>query len=134
VLRLGLIPLLGLDIWHLVIYETLVVAVTQFHHADIGLGRFDPWLRLVIVTPDMHKVHHSDQRPETNSNYSTVLSIWDRLAGSFRTRTDTKSIVFGLNEFTDPGWQTSWGMLRTPFVKPPSTSTADQPEIDSHTS
>ena len=40
--------------------------------------------RWVIVTPYMHKVHHSEWRPETDSNYSTVLSLWDRLAGSFR--------------------------------------------------
>ncbi len=44
----------------------------------------------------MHKVHHSDQQPEADSNYATVLSIWDRLAWSFRMRSDPKTIVFGL--------------------------------------
>lgn len=116
VLKLGLIPLLGFEVWHLLFYDTLVIAVTQFHHADISLGRWDRWLRLVIVTPDMHKVHHSDQQPETDSNYSTVLSVWDRLLGSFRTRHDPSGIVFGLGEFTDLGWQSVIGMLKTPFV------------------
>jgi sterol desaturase/sphingolipid hydroxylase (fatty acid hydroxylase superfamily) len=116
VLKLGLIPLLGLEVWHLLVYDTLVIAVTQFHHADISLGRWDRWLRLVIVTPDMHKVHHSDWRRETNSNYSTVLSIWDRLFGSFRRRDDPGAIIFGLREFTDPNWQGVGGMLKTPFV------------------
>lgn len=117
-LKLGLIPLLGLEVWHLVVYDTLVSAVTQFHHADISLGRWDRWLRLVLVTPDMHKVHHSDWHPETNSNYATVLSCWDRLFGSFRKRDDPHTIVFGLQECTDPAWQSIGGMLRTPFANP----------------
>lgn len=114
-LRLGLIPLLGLSIWHIVAYDTLVVAVTQFHHADIALGRLDRYLRFVIVTPDMHKIHHSDLQPETDSNYSSVLSCWDRLAGSFRMRQDLKQIRFGLRDFRVRTWQTVWGMLRTPW-------------------
>jgi sterol desaturase/sphingolipid hydroxylase (fatty acid hydroxylase superfamily) len=118
VLRLGLIPLLGLEIWNLVVYESLVFAVIQFHHADISIGQGDRCLRLFIVTPDMHKVHHSDRQPETDSNYSTVLSIWDRLAGTFRMRSDPKTIVFGLQEFTAPEWQNWWGMWKTPFVSP----------------
>lgn len=120
VLRLGLIPLLGFEVWHLLVYDTLVIAVTQFHHADISLGRWDRWLRLMIVTPDMHKVHHSDWHQETDSNYSTVLSIWDRLFGSFRKRNDPGTIVFGLKEFTAPDWQSVTGMLKTPFVNPRS--------------
>jgi sterol desaturase/sphingolipid hydroxylase (fatty acid hydroxylase superfamily) len=116
VLRLAIIPLLGFQVWNLVVYDTLVIAITQFHHADISLGRWDHWLRLFIVTPYMHKVHHSDWRPETDANYSTVLSLWDRLAGSFRMRSNPKTLVFGLNEFTDPRWQSWWGMMKTPFV------------------
>jgi sterol desaturase/sphingolipid hydroxylase (fatty acid hydroxylase superfamily) len=114
-LRLGLIPLLGVDLWALVIYDTAVIAITQFHHADISLGRCDRWLRWLIVTPDMHKVHHSEWQPETDSNYSTVLSMWDRLAGSFRLRADPKTLVYGLEEFAEPRWQTLWGMCKTPF-------------------
>jgi sterol desaturase/sphingolipid hydroxylase (fatty acid hydroxylase superfamily) len=118
VLRLALIPVLAFEVWDLVIYDTLVIAITQFHHADISIGRWDRWLRWFIVTPNMHKVHHSDQQPETDSNYSTVLSIWDRLFGSFRMRSDPRTLVFGLNEFSDPGWQSCWGMMKTPFVDP----------------
>src|SRR6516162_7468676 len=116
VLRLGLIPLVGFEVWNLVVYDTLVIAITQFHHADISLGRWDRWLRWFIVMPDMHKIHHSDWRAETDSNYSTVLSVWDRLARSFRMRSDPKTLVFGLEEFRDASWQTWWGMLKTPFV------------------
>ena len=102
----------------------------MFHHADVSVGRWDHWLRWLIVTPDMHKIHHSDWQPETDSNYSTVLSIWDRLARSFRMRSDPKTIVFGLEEFTDTSWQSLWGMWKTPFCdvkrgEPPPTS--DEP-------
>lgn len=116
VLRLGLIPLIGFGIWQIVVYELLVVAITQFHHADISLGRADRWLRLLIVTPDMHKMHHSRWRPETDSNYSTVLSVWDRLARTFRMRPDMRTLEVGLDDFDGAEWQTVWGMLRTPFV------------------
>jgi sterol desaturase/sphingolipid hydroxylase (fatty acid hydroxylase superfamily) len=128
VLRLGLVPLLGFEVWNLVVYDTLVIAVTQFHHADISIGRLDRWLRWLIVTPYMHKVHHSDWRPETDSNYATVLSIWDRLFGSFRMRSDPRTLVFGLREFTGPGWQSWWGMLKTPFAAPRADTGQRRPE------
>ena len=70
------------------------------------------------MTPYMHKVHHSDRQPETDSNYSTVFSWWDRLAGTFRMRADPKTIRFGLESFTDAFWQGWWGMWGTPFVTP----------------
>jgi sterol desaturase/sphingolipid hydroxylase (fatty acid hydroxylase superfamily) len=129
VLRLGLIPLLGVEVWTIVIYDTLVFAVTQFHHADINIGYFDRWLRWLIVTPYMHKVHHSDWQPETDSNYSTVLSIWDRVFGSFRMRSDPKTLVFGLHEYTDPSWQSLWGMTKTPFVDPRKHSIETLPPV-----
>jgi sterol desaturase/sphingolipid hydroxylase (fatty acid hydroxylase superfamily) len=119
VLRLGLIPLAGFEVEHLLVYDTLVIAVTQLHHANLSLGRWDRWLRWLLVTPDVHKVHHSQWRPETNSNYSTLFSVWDRLAGTLRLRADPQTIVFGLEEFADPYWQSWTGMWRTPFVEPP---------------
>ncbi len=117
-LRLGVIPLLGVEIWTVVLYDTLVLAVTQLHHADITLGRADRWLRWLIVTPDVHKVHHSDWRPETDSNFSTVFSIWDRLAGTLRLRVNPKTIHFGLEEFADSKWQTWWSLWTIPFLNP----------------
>ena len=64
----------------------------------------------------MHRVHHSELRDETNSNYSSVLAIWDRLFGSLRVRTDVENIRFGLPEFGDEQSQTVAGMMATPFV------------------
>lgn len=119
ILRLGLIPLLGLQLWHLVMYDLLQLALVQFHHADISLERWDRWLRWLIVTPDMHKVHHSRVVTELGSNYSVVLSVWDRLAQTFRMRSDLHNIEFGLDDFHDPAWQTVFGMMRTPLAPSP---------------
>jgi sterol desaturase/sphingolipid hydroxylase (fatty acid hydroxylase superfamily) len=116
ILRLALIPLLGFQVWMLVVYDTVALSVIMFHHADISLSKWDRWLRCLIVTPDMHKVHHSNWQPETDSNFSTVLSIWDRMARSFRMRPDLQAIVFGLEEFNDSSWQTWFGLWKTPFI------------------
>jgi sterol desaturase/sphingolipid hydroxylase (fatty acid hydroxylase superfamily) len=124
-LRAGLIPLLGFEVWQLIVYDTLLIVISMLHHANISLGQYDRWLRWLIVTPDMHKVHHSSWRPETDSNYSTVFSAWDRLAQTFRMRPDPKTLLFGLPEFRDAGWQTVWGMLRTPFATPSSEPRED---------
>jgi len=114
--RLAIIPLLGLDIVHLVAYEMLLQAVILFHHSNIGLAEvWDRVLRAVIVTPNMHRVHHSKEFSETNSNYSSICSVWDRLFQTFRKRNDTTTIQYGLETLRDPKYQTVWGMVRTPF-------------------
>lgn len=117
-LRLGLIPLFGVNVFEVLIFETLVVANTMIHHANISLGRLDGPLRWLIVSPRMHQVHHSRWRPETDSNYSTLFSFWDRLAGSYRTRSGVEPVELGLREFDDDRWQTIAGMLRTPLATP----------------
>ena len=116
ILRLGVIPLLGLELWQLVLYEVMLLPVIQFHHSNVNLPeRWDRLLRAIIVSPNMHRVHHSRIQHETDSNYSSVFSFWDRLACTFRRREDVGAIEFGLLEFDDLKWQTILGMLRTPF-------------------
>ncbi len=130
ILRLALIPLLGFQVWMLVVYDAVALCVIMFHHADISLSGWDRWLRFLIVTPDMHKVHHSHWQPETDSNFSTVLSIWDRMAMTFRMRPDLQAIVFGLKEFRDSSWQTWFGLWKTPFITvkriSPQNTSSDQ--------
>lgn len=137
-LRLALIPLLGIESFHLMIYETLVVAITMLHHANISLGRWDRPLRCIVVTPDMHKVHHSRLQPETDSNYSTVLSVWDRLFRSFRMRENCLTIQFGLDGYDDPRWQSVSGMLKTPLRNEsrvnPDADSPNASQAESHTS
>ena len=118
VLRIPVIFLLGVRVWELALYEVIALAVVMFHHANVGLpGRLDRLLRLLIVTPAMHKVHHSRVRAETDSNYTALLSVWDRAFGTFRTRADLREIRFGLDGFDDGPDQSVLGMLRTPLAR-----------------
>jgi sterol desaturase/sphingolipid hydroxylase (fatty acid hydroxylase superfamily) len=128
-LRLGLIPLFGVTVVEILVYELLVVAVTMFHHANITLGRFDRPLRWLIVTPRMHQIHHSRWQPETDSNYAVIFSFWDRLAATYRMRVGSEPVDLGLDEFQEEGWQSVWGMLKTPFVNITRGSTSvEQPD------
>lgn len=114
-LRIPIILLIGLRLWELALYEAMLLAVIQFHHANIGLpNTADRVLRCLIVTPAMHKVHHSRWQPETDSNYSSLLSVWDRLFRSFRLREDPRTIRFGLEGFDGREHQTLTGLLKTP--------------------
>jgi len=124
-LRVPLIVALGVTAWELVLYETLMFAVVQFHHANVALPpRVEAVVNKVIVTPGMHKVHHSRWQPETDSNYSAFLSVWDRLFRSFRRRAALDEIELGLAEFDDDAHQSIAGMLRTPLAPvPPSPHT-----------
>ncbi|WP_022836891.1 sterol desaturase family protein [Salisaeta longa] len=117
--RIGIIVAVGVHLWELVLYETLMFAVVQFHHANIALPpALDRALRAVIVTPNMHKIHHSRWQPETDSNYSALFSWWDRLGRTFRMRADVSAIRFGLDGWDAPAHQSVAGVLRTPWRAP----------------
>lgn len=120
--RLPVIVIAGLEPIHILVYETVLVAVSQFHHANISVGCWDRFLRLLIVTPDVHKIHHSRIHLEMNSNFASVLSVWDRLGRSFHMRKSPKTVELGLSQLMDPHWHSVGGMLRTPFLPVPLSS------------
>jgi sterol desaturase/sphingolipid hydroxylase (fatty acid hydroxylase superfamily) len=116
ILRVPVIALLGLQLWELALYEAAMFTVVQLHHANIALPAWlDRGLRAVIVTPLMHKVHHSRLQPETDSNYSSLFSFWDRLFGTMRLRKDPRTLQYGLEDFDPPKHHTMTGLLITPF-------------------
>jgi sterol desaturase/sphingolipid hydroxylase (fatty acid hydroxylase superfamily) len=118
VLRVPVIALLGLHLWELALYEAIMFTVVQMHHANIAFPAWlDRCLRTVIVTPFMHKVHHSRWQTETDSNYSSLFSFWDRLFGSFRLRENPGTLEFGLEEFDPPENHTLIGLLSTPLKR-----------------
>lgn len=132
VLRIPLIILLGIHFWELLLYETVMFAVVQFHHANLALpDRLDRALRALIVTPAMHKVHHSRRRPETDSNYSSLFSFWDRIGRSFRHKPDLRELRLGLDEFDEPHDHTVTGMLRAPLQERPRESNRAEDEVAS---
>ena len=115
-IRLPVLILIGMRFGELVLFEVMLNISTLFHHSNLALPeRWDRLLRVLIVTPNMHRVHHSVVRDETNSNYTSLLSLWDRLAGTFRIREDTRTITLGLPSFRGKKYQRLWGFLITPF-------------------
>jgi sterol desaturase/sphingolipid hydroxylase (fatty acid hydroxylase superfamily) len=114
--RLMIFILLGINLIHFIIYEISLQVVIQLHHSNISLPeKYDRLLRYMIVTPNMHRVHHSDEWRETNSNYSSIFSFWDRLWATYREREDTHTINLGLKILRENRWQRIIGMLLTPF-------------------
>jgi sterol desaturase/sphingolipid hydroxylase (fatty acid hydroxylase superfamily) len=114
--RLPVVILLGMSIAQLVFYETLLNLSTLFHHSNLAVPeKWDRILRTVVVTPNMHRVHHSVERFETDSNFTSLLSFWDRLNRTFRMRKDTHTISLGLPSFRESKYQQLWGFLTTPL-------------------
>jgi sterol desaturase/sphingolipid hydroxylase (fatty acid hydroxylase superfamily) len=117
--RLPLLALLGAEFWQVVLYEALLLPVIQFHHSNLAVPeRWDRRLRLLIVSPNMHRVHHSRFRAETYSNYASVLSVWDRIAGTFRQRPDPRAIRFGLADSAPHEEPGVVDLLAAPFCNP----------------
>jgi sterol desaturase/sphingolipid hydroxylase (fatty acid hydroxylase superfamily)/rhodanese-related sulfurtransferase len=113
-IRVPLIFIFGIHFSELVLYESLLFAVVQFHHANIRLpAHFEKMVSRILVTPNIHRVHHSRLRRETDSNFASLLSFWDR---AFHTRrhTDLENIQLGLDEFS-PQDDTLAGIMETPL-------------------
>jgi len=113
------IVLLGPPVFAVIIFEVILNATAMFNHGNIRLPLgIDRVLRLFLVTPDMHRVHHSIEDDETNSNFGFSLPWWDRLFGTYRDqpRAGHEGMRIGIHKFTEPK-QVSWisGMLMLPF-------------------
>jgi sterol desaturase/sphingolipid hydroxylase (fatty acid hydroxylase superfamily) len=108
---------LGLPPWTIMLYELVDTATNLFIHANARVpARLDAWLRLLLVTPDMHRVHHSAHSPETDSNYGAVVPWWDRLFGTYRTAIgDPRDTRLGLEECQDRRASSLGWLLALPF-------------------
>ena len=117
--KCALIIALGAPPLAVFLFEVLLSGAALFNHANLRL-RGDAWLRRVIVTPDMHRIHHSVHRAETDSNYANVLSLWDRLFRSYtpQPRDGQTRMQIGLEEFRGDDQQTLPSLLRQPQKNP----------------
>jgi len=111
---------LGLPLMAVVIFEVLLNATSMFNHGNVRIRPvLDRVLRLLLVTPDMHRVHHSIEEDETNSNFAFNLSIWDRLFGTYRDqpRAGHENMTTGINTFREAK-RCVWlpGILMLPFI------------------
>ena len=83
--KIGLVLLFGINVAGLLLFETLLLFAAQFQHSNLRLsGSLDRVLRWVFATPAMHQLHHSWVREESDSNYATIFSAWDRITGTYR--------------------------------------------------
>lgn len=119
VLRLAVVAILGLSLWQVLLYDLLIIPVILFHHSNVQFPeKFDKPFRTLFASPAMHRIHHSPVRIETDSNYSTIFSIWDRLARSFRLRENSVVVKYGLSEFTGNKTESLSVLAMMPFQNP----------------
>jgi len=105
VIKMMVVLALGAPAVAVLTFEVLLNATAIFNHANLRLPeRLDRILRLVLVTPDMHRVHHSVVPRETNSNFGFNLAVWDRLFGTYRAQPAAghAGMVIGIEQFRDP--------------------------------
>jgi sterol desaturase/sphingolipid hydroxylase (fatty acid hydroxylase superfamily) len=107
----------GAPIWLVMLYQSLSVIISQFNHANIKLPFWlDTCISYVIVSPNMHKVHHHITRPQTDSNYGNIFSIWDRLFRTFN-YTPIEQIQFGLDVVDNTKDENLVYQITLPFEK-----------------
>ncbi|HBG04173.1 MAG: fatty acid hydroxylase [Geobacteraceae bacterium GWC2_58_44] len=119
-IKLAAVALIGPPAVAVVVFEVVLNATSQFNHGNIRMPEtVDRWLRLFVVTPDMHRVHHSVIPRETNSNFGFNLPWWDRLCGTYRPQPAEghEGMTIGLKEFRDAGRLTLFRLLIHPFVR-----------------
>ena len=112
-LKIGLVYLIGPSAVAIILFEILLNGTAMFNHANIRLPlALDTILRQVLVTPDMHRVHHSVHRHEHDSNYGFALSIWDRLFGTYIAQPGAghESMTIGLQWQDDRPSKLGWSL------------------------
>lgn len=112
---LGVI-IVGAPLWLVLLYQSLSVVLSQFNHANINFpAGLDRVLRWVVVTPNMHRVHHHYQLPLTDTNFGNIFSVWDRLLGTYAVA-DNKDLIYGVDTYMDEQEHQNIGtMLKIPF-------------------
>jgi len=120
-IKLMVVAALGAPPLAVLVFEVLLNATSLFNHGNIRIPRsFERVLRWVVVTPDMHRVHHSWHPDETNSNFGFNLPWWDRLLGTYKDqpRDGHEGMTIGINLFREPMWERLDRMLIQPFIGP----------------
>ena len=115
--KIGVICLLGPAPMAVLAFEAILNGMALFSHSSIKLpGKMDHLCRKLIVTPDMHRIHHSIEVSETNSNYGFNLSVWDRMLGTYKEEAlkAQPEIVIGIDTFRRPEELTFYSLLMMP--------------------
>ena len=107
----------GAPVWLMLLYQTLSALLSQFNHANIRLPKkLDDVLSWIIVSPNMHKVHHHYTQPLTDTNYGNIFSIWDRLFGTFVHVKEMNELKYGIDTHMDEAEHNNVSnLLQIPF-------------------
>jgi len=110
--------IIGAPIGIVMLYQSMSLVATQFSHANIKLPKkIDYFLSFILVSPDMHKVHHHYVLPYTDSNYGNIFSIWDRLFGTYM-KFDRDKLIYGVDVFPNERENGNiMVLLKQPFQK-----------------
>ncbi|MDP2575717.1 sterol desaturase family protein [Vibrio penaeicida] len=117
-IKIALVLALGVSPIAIVVFEIVLNVSAMFNHSNGKLPlKLDFWLRKILVTPDMHRVHHSVEVKETHSNFGFFLSVWDQWFGTYRDQPKKghDEVEIGLPLFRKPKEQQLWKMLTQPF-------------------
>jgi sterol desaturase/sphingolipid hydroxylase (fatty acid hydroxylase superfamily) len=117
-IKLGVVAALGVPAAAVLVFEVLLNATSMFNHCNVRIPRkLDKFLRWIVVTPEMHRVHHSIAPRETNSNFGFNLPWWDRLFGTYRPQPEAghEAMTIGIEQFRDPRELRLDRMLLQPF-------------------
>ncbi len=138
IIKIATIAALGPPVVAVVLFEVVLNGMAMFNHANIELpAGVDRRLRWLFVTPDMHRVHHSIEADETNSNFGFNLSLWDRLMGTYREqpRLGQLGMQIGIASLNDPQITTRLlGLLRIPFITTPESYAINRRDWEHHPS
>jgi sterol desaturase/sphingolipid hydroxylase (fatty acid hydroxylase superfamily) len=118
VIKFTVVAALGVPALGVLLFEVLLNATSMFNHGNVRMPeRLDRVLRWIVVTPDMHRVHHSATPRETNSNFGFNLPWWDRLFGTYRAQPAAghDAMIIGIEQFREPGELRLDRMLLQPF-------------------
>ena len=120
-IKLALVTALGAPPVAVLVFEVVLNATSLFNHGNVSLGKLDRTVRTLIVTPDMHRVHHSSVRQETDSNFAFNFSFWDRLCGTYRAQPAAghDAMEIGLERFRDRREAWLHRMLIQPLIGRP---------------
>lgn len=119
-IKMGVIIVLGPAAWSVIVFEILLNTTSMFNHSDILLHvKADALLRLLVVTPDMHRVHHSVIIRETNSNYGFNFPWWDRIFSTYQAQPAAghTGMTLGLANYREPKWLLFHWMLMVPLMR-----------------
>jgi sterol desaturase/sphingolipid hydroxylase (fatty acid hydroxylase superfamily) len=107
----------GAPMWLVMLYQAASVSFSQFNHSNLKLPNWlDSLLGWIIVTPNMHRVHHHFQQPITDTNYGNIFSFWDKIFGTYIAM-EEKDIVFGIDTYTDPNENSKiLSLIKIPFL------------------